>query len=856
MTAVHRVLWLLLAGGASWQLSATSGAPPVEAQSSPSQTKPRVDAFGDLLPAGARARLGTVRFRQGNIIHALAVSPDGKTIASAGYPSTIHLWDTATGNRIGRLDGSASWIYSLTFLPDGKTLVSAGDDQTILFWDLATQKPIRRLTKAGSRIAIAADGKTMVSADYLSVIRVLDVASGKQIRQWEGPKGTIYVLAFSPDGATVAWGGGDDGNDIHLHIADAATGKDLRRCQAKGSYVRSLTFSPDGKTLASAGNRQPIRFWEVATAKELRQLGELEDYQGAILFAPDGKSLIVGHHDGSLTVWDTGSGKQLRRWRADHTAIAQLATAAHGADGHIVAVAGHAGLVRLWDVHKARELGPVSGKQAQIERWAFSADGMTIDSLCRDGTLRHWDALTGKELRSVPGPVGWYRATFAPGGRELASMGPDGVIRFLQAATGHEIRRLSERVDIDHEMMFSPSGDTLVTGLWGTKLRLHDAASGKERGLLGDGEDRHFQAGAFSPDGKLLVTTHWEIRADDGTGSTIRIPNVNRVGFWTLSNRKKLASIEGRWEWGLLPSISPDGKMLALVETDGEISLWEMATKKERWRSRPAGTKARERDGQLRPFTFSPDGKLMFLGDQSNRLLPRETITGKALPPVVVHDGPIAAVGFSADGKTLAAFGKDGTILLWDAASITRRPGPTVRELSAAELESLWADLAQDDAQRAWKAIGTLVSAPESAVAFLTKHLAPAPPPDLQKIDRMIADLGSEQFQKRAQAVRELEAAAELAEPALRQALKAKPALESARRIETMLAKLEMQILTADILRGLRALEALENIGTPAAARELSRLARGAPASRLTREAQSSLERLAKRPAATEPIEN
>src|SRR6516162_674932 len=174
MSETRRVFWLLLPVAISLSnAAAETNQPP------PTDVKPRVDYSGDLLPAGAMARLGTVRFRQGNIIHALAVSPDGKTIASAGYPKTIHLWDTATGQRIGRLEGSESWIYSLAFLPDGKTLVSAGDDQTILFWDLATHKPIRHLTKAGSRMAITADGKTMVSADYLSVIRILDVPSGK-----------------------------------------------------------------------------------------------------------------------------------------------------------------------------------------------------------------------------------------------------------------------------------------------------------------------------------------------------------------------------------------------------------------------------------------------------------------------------------------------------------------------------------------------------------------------------------------------------------------------------------------------------------------------------------------------------
>ena len=256
-----------------------------------------------------------------------------------------------------------------------------------------------------------------------------------------------------------------------------------------------------------------------------------------------------------------------------------------------------------------------------------------------------------------------------------------------------------------------------------------------------------------------------------------------------------------------------------------------------------------DHDGQRRLFIFSPDGKLMFIGDQSNRLFPRETLTGKALPAVIVHDAPVQGVGFSPDGNTLAALGKDGTIVTWDAAHITRRLALTARELSARELDSLWADLAGEDAPRAWKAIGALASAPESTVAFLKERMAPVPAPDARKIDKMIANLDSGQFQKRAHAIHDLERLGEVAEAMLRKVLENKPPLESARRIETLLAKLEMQILTADTLRGLRALEALETIGTPAARRELDRLARGAVAALLTREAQASLQRLAKRSA-------
>ena len=221
-------------------------------------------------------------------------------------------------------------------------------------------------------------------------------------------------------------------------------------------------------------------------------------------------------------------------------------------------------------------------------------------------------------------------------------------------------------------------------------------------------------------------------------------------------------------------SVSRDGKMLALPNADGSVSLWELATKKERLRS--PTRKRRQKDGFSRRLFSSPDGGLLFMGEDNNRLLVRETATGKSLPPVVVHDGPVRDMGFSADGKTLAALGKDGTILLWDAAHLCRRPADAGRKLSAKELDSLWIDLAAEDAPRAWKAIRTLASSPAPAIVLLKERLTPAPPPDAPKIARMIADLGSDDFQQRAKATRDLENLGDVAEPALRPTLKSQSA--------------------------------------------------------------------------------
>src|SRR5262249_11604410 len=118
----------------------------------------------------------------------------------------------------------------------------------------------------------------------------------------------------------------------------------------------------------------------------------------------------------------------------------------------------------------------------------------------------------------------------------------------------------------------------------------------------------------------------------------------------------------------------------------------------------------------------------------------------------------------------------------------------------------------------------------------------------------LIADLDSDRFAVRQKATEELERLEELAAPALRQALEGKPSLEAGRRIRALLERVRT-IPPRESLRGLRAIETLECIGTPDAQQVLKSLAQGTPEARLTQEAKAALQRLAKRPAAEqEPI--
>jgi WD40 repeat protein len=208
---------------------------------------------------------------------AAALSPDGRTLASAGDDGVIRLWDVAAGTERRRLTGPRGRIRLLTFSPDGKLLASDGQDQSCRLWDVAT---------------------------------------GKELRQFPG---AAHALDFSPDGKLLAWAGYDrTGQQVWgLRLYDPATGKEVRdlttytgpdKFQQAQDAVMAVRFSPDGRTLAAGTQGNEVVLWEVATGRQRASLRGHQGWIGALAFAPDGNRLASGSSDTATLVWDLRGG--------------------------------------------------------------------------------------------------------------------------------------------------------------------------------------------------------------------------------------------------------------------------------------------------------------------------------------------------------------------------------------------------------------------------------------------------------------------------------------------------------------------------------------------------------------------
>jgi hypothetical protein len=434
------------------------------------------------------------------------------------------------------------------------------------------------------------------------------------------------------------------------------------------------------------------------------------------------------------------------------------------------------------------------------------------------------------------------------------------------------MRRLGQHSRAVFSLAFAPDGRTLVSGGGDSQVTLWDVAAGQERdsftvlpgffNILGPGEDS--ACAAFSPDGAVLASG-----SGLGTVTLRSLPDLKEVRRFGV-RRFPISSL----------AFAPDGKSLVTASGRGNepIRLWQTATGKElrAFMGQPFGIESvafapdgasvlsagltafytwdaatgkrlrqtQAHEGKVHALALSADGKTVATGGEDRLVRLWESATGKERARLIGHEGEVSSLAFSADGAVLVSGSDDTTVLVWDLTGTRSGSGPSARPP-----EALWQELGSDDAAVAYRAVQALAADPGRAVPFLTKRL-PSLPSLEREVGRLIADLDDAQFPVRESATRELEQAEQSAGPALRRALKAGVSLEVRRRIERLLSRLEegqnLGLPTAT-LRGLRAVEALERIGSREVQPILEALATRRPEDLLSRDAAAAARRLAKR---------
>jgi len=817
----------------------------------------RTDPQGDPLPAGAIARLGTLRFNHGERLNNLRFTPDGKTILSTGG-GVLRLWDAATGKELGQFSRKElSWDEEISITPDGKTLVSLNQDakDTLRLWDITQHKEISAIRLPVQRLPYSARQRNALSQDarlalinLAEQVHVFDIGTIKELWQLKSTDEESRAAIFAGCDHVVTV------DKRHtLEVREAHTGKLIRRF-TQGAPAEVLAASPDGRWLATLEHhiyaidrlldKDIIHIWDLTTGTEKHQLmSRPKRWYMNMLFSPDSKKVFswcCGEDGSELTIWDSQNGKRLHELP---NAVAECMCVSP--DGLHLAAGRRSGRFELIDLKTLKRLA--EGIDTHIVDVSLSPKGeraLTIgqESICT------WDVATSRCLHSIGIPIGsltYPGGTHSRNGRYAATLtrynqGNETQVMLWDVASG---QRLHTRVIHGViQVAFSPDSSLLaiLQGNEQATIQLWDVHTGKEVRSFKEakpvGLDQHV---FFASDGKLLfVAGDWTVGYDVTNGHELfswRLKPLPAIGGVVRGG--VLLPLRDRRAWRTL-TISPEGTLAACILDrefrDGNpmrdrIVLCDSRTGRVIRRWSDSGVAA---DNE--PLAFSNDGHFLASSDAEAIHL-WEVATGAELRTFHGHRGGIQSLGFSADGRRLASASTDSTVLIWDLV-------PAHADVSGT-VAAWWADLASEDARRAYAAIWRLSEMPEPTLALLRQHLLPVPEPDASKTRQCIEDLDSKQFAVRQKASKELEALGDAAVPALRESLDKNPSLEVRRRLETLLARPPAP-LTSIQLRDLRALNVLERIDSPNAHRLLAELSAGAAYAAQTLEARAALRRL------------
>lgn len=818
---------------------------------------------------------------------AAALAPDGQTLAAAEPDGNVILWDVATGKERrhwkaggGRgllqmvADLGTNHLTMLVFSPDGKRLATRNGDGTLQVWDVADGREVRKLRSGGL---------------LGGVNEALNVGFKK-------------ALAFSPDGKelTLLEPGldltGKAALSLKVNRWDVTTGKDLSSPGKFTDVPLFGTMSPDGKTLAVATAQKEVILWDLAGWREVRRItlgGELLEFASQLTFSPDGKLLAIKAGSQPIGVWDVAEGKELRRLgevRQEgvvagmlHSGIGlALGRLVFSPDGRRLAQTEGGRTIRQWDVTSGQEVDHFAGHGGPVEAVALTADGRRVCTEA-ENTVIQWDAAGGKVIRQTRVPNVTHVAVSADG-RRLLLGSTDGMLAVRDVWTGEETHRWKAHAPTDFAggvvsippllgIALAPDGKRAAS--WGSDqtIRVWDVATGhKLRELPAKiagadnlpGEFIGLIAAAvaavepanrliFSADGTRLAVLPSQIPGIAQMGEMLQRQLGNQpakraaaaeppaIGMWDLTTGRPARRFDPAPEGLLTGTFAPDGRTVATGHADGEVILWETATGKPRLRLQTESRRA------VRVLRYTADSRTLIGGCGDGVIRVWDLVRGEEVRRLTGHRGAVLSLALSADGKTLVSGSQDTTALVWPMpARVSDRPSQATAA-KAEPLDGPWNDLAGADALKAYQAIRTLSAAPTAAVAWLRDRLHPAPGPDAATLAGWVAGLDSDHFEVRKQAEEELAKLGPLAHPALRRALADRPPLQVRQRIERLLAKeVTAKPLSGEELRGLRAVETLERIGTPEARQVLKKLAGGADGAGLTQEAKAACQRLAR----------
>jgi len=711
---------------------------------------PATDSLGDILPNGARLRLGSLRFRPPSIVAELALSPDETTLVSVG--DELIVWDAATGKERWRANGreygfelsynraAAYGRRAVAFSSDNSRFYTPGRhnevpgrQNEVVVWEtssgrhevLAVTSPDKNtggafgpfgaesvdITPDRKKLAVGSAGGVVVCDLQGKVLYEIANAAVGPFKVDDKDRLALgwrhYSLGrFSPNGKILAVVMSDKPEEVRL--CDAETGREIRNVALASRLVR-LAFSPDGKQLATTERDSAVRLYDVETGNRVwshivKLTNPYENYTSAVAFSPDGKILAACATDNRIYLMNPSTGEEIAQLAGHHWYPWALAFTANS---KMLYSSGWDPAIRRWDVAARKQLALPTGVYA-TGVVAASPDGQTLAYEDDSGVIRLVEAEHGTERRSLALPgTDYSQLVFSADGRRLAGGGTSGdqVHVAVWDVPGGELRHRwdwpkgRDPHSTVESLCFTPDGDRLAAAVFRQSAAyVWDLTAGQQIARLSHNQ---VYGVSFSPDGKTLVTAGWDSIIRFWETDTGNIRREVKVADHAKGDELRMYAV----------CYASEGGLVATAHLDGTVRIWQADEMLLRTQFRVNG---RFTFGAM---SFSPDGLWLATGAMDGSVEVWDPLTAENVWNGGRHQSYVYTVGFGRDVRTLVSGGDDGVCYLWEL----RPPGKPPDN----DLARLWHDLAGEDGRAAYQAMWALSEMPDRSVAMLAEKLRP-----------------------------------------------------------------------------------------------------------------------------------
>lgn len=491
-------------------------------------------------------------------VNCVAVSPDGRWIASASDDATIQLRN-ADGALVRTLRGHDRGVATVAFHPDSKSLFSGGRDGVVRRWtldeprierswetdlrgvecvkpapdgwrlflvgddaveaveDVEADDPPRALARTGgplTAVDCTPDGERLVVVGQDRMVRVLDSRTGRVVQSWRAHGDWMNGVAVAPDGARCVTASRDN----TAKVFDLATGRMEARLLGHRGRLWGVAVDPTGSTVATSGHDRCVKLWRLRHVDEAPTLAAYDEAPRTIAAAPDGTRLAVAFGDGRIELFDLDARRRTAEWRIEP----ELADLQFLPNSRLLAVHSRPGAVSIWRIESGAPVLERRVPAPEPTNAAVSADGRWSVVGARAGEWLLVDLSGESDAATAPTETAGTRVAVSPDGALAATYAYDA-----------------------------------TTSIW-------DAAS---RTRIGEvrGHRQHVNDVAFSPDGALLATAS----ADAS------------VALWSLPKGRPAAVLPGQGEEAVCVRFSPDGRTLLAGYKGGLFRLWNVAVQQE-----------------------------------------------------------------------------------------------------------------------------------------------------------------------------------------------------------------------------------------------------------------------------------